>query len=160
MVSLTPNNPDQQAPSQGLDCTEHFTPESASKLLPLIERIVREMSELSDDMDGHRAQLSGLSEIQKTIVGNAYEDELEDVRRSFLKVEEQFNSCQKELKALGVETHEPFDGAVDFPANLDRRRVNLCWRPGETAVTHWHELHEGGEKRNQLDETVFSGSAV
>jgi hypothetical protein len=26
---------------------------------------------------------------------------------------------------------------------IDGRRVWLCWKLGEPAVAHWHEVHEG-----------------
>lgn len=159
MVSVTPNNPDEQQPTIR-DSMGNFTPESASKLLPLVESIVREMCELSQKMDFHREQVSGLNDLRQTIDGDAYEDEVEDVRRSFSELEAQFNACHKELLSLGVKTHDPFDGAVDFPAELDRRRVNLCWLPGEKAVTHWHEVHEQSKDRKRLDGIVVSGAAV
>jgi hypothetical protein len=155
MVSISPNDP-----AQSLESREDFTPQSASKLIPLIESIVREMSELSTDLDRHRAQLIGLDEIHQTIDGDAYEDEVADVRRSFIEVEEKFNSCHRELLALGVATHEPFDGSVDFPARLNRRRINLCWHPGEETVSHWHEVTEDGANRRSVDTSMVPGAAV
>lgn len=155
MVSISPDDqPQAQQPMDG------FTAESASKLLPLVERIVREMNELHDSMDLHREQLRGLDEISQPIEGEAYEDEVEDVRRSFVEMEQQFESCRAELTALGLEPHQPFDGSVDFPATRDRRRISLCWRLGEDRVTHWHEISEGESNRQQLEPDVVSGAAV
>ena len=140
--------------------TGHFTPESASKLLPLVRRIVREMAELADSMEMHRVQIEGLDKIGQTIEDDAYEDEVADIRKSFLLVEEQFESCRAELNALGVDAHDPFDGGVDFPAIKDRRQVSLCWFLDEDKVAHWHERSDNGAKRRKWESEMVSGSAV
>jgi hypothetical protein len=41
---------------------------------------------------------------------------------------------------------------VDFPAQLGGRTVYLCWRYGETAVTHWHELNTGFSGRRPIED--------
>jgi len=41
-------------------------------------------------------------------------------------------------------------GLVDFPGELDGRRVWLCWLPGEDRVAHWHELDTGFIGRRPL----------
>ncbi len=155
MVSISSNEqPKTTEPTDG------FTAESASKVLPLVERIVREMSELHNNMDLHREQLRGLDEICQPIEDEAYEDEVEDVRRSFLELEQQFESCRAELTALGLKSHQPFDGSVDFPATRDRRRISLCWRLGEERVMHWHEITDSDSSRHRLEPDVVSGAAV
>jgi hypothetical protein len=41
-------------------------------------------------------------------------------------------------------------GLVDFPARLEGREVNLCWRLGETRIDYWHGLEEGFSGRKPL----------
>ncbi|MDC0279172.1 DUF2203 domain-containing protein [bacterium] len=143
-----------------LDSTHDFTPGTASKLLPLIRSIVRDMSELSDSINLQRQQLVGLDEIGEMNSDDAYEEEVADVRSSLLEVEQRFESCRTELEALGVEPHDPFDGSVDFPSTLDNRKVNLCWRADDDSVRHWHELGEGTAERKLLEPEVALGPAV
>jgi hypothetical protein len=55
-----------------------------------------------------------------------------------------------ELQELGVE-FKGFDmGLVDFPGELGGRPVYLCWRLGEEAVEHWHEIDAGFAGRQPL----------
>jgi hypothetical protein len=49
----------------------------------------------------------------------------------------------EELAERGILLRDPESGLVDFPAERDGRRVFLCWRLGEEAVTHYHEEHGG-----------------
>ena len=45
---------------------------------------------------------------------------------------------------------DPETGLVDFPGERDGRRVWLCWRLGEDAVAHWHEIDTGFIGRQPL----------
>ncbi|HWV38702.1 MAG TPA: DUF2203 domain-containing protein [Vulgatibacter sp.] len=42
------------------------------------------------------------------------------------------------------------DGLVDFPSKHGGRRVLLCWKFGEKAVSHWHEVHDGFDDRRPV----------
>jgi hypothetical protein len=39
---------------------------------------------------------------------------------------------------------------IDFPGELDGRKVWLCWRLGEPAVQYWHDLDAGYAGRQPL----------
>lgn len=54
------------------------------------------------------------------------------------------------LAELGVVLRDPQVGLVDFPGELDGRRVWLCWRLGEQRVAHYHELDSGFAGRRPL----------
>ena len=54
------------------------------------------------------------------------------------------------LAQKGILLRDPETGLVDFPAELDGRRVFLCWRLGEPAVEHYHEEHTGYGARKPL----------
>lgn len=41
-------------------------------------------------------------------------------------------------------------GIVDFLCRFEGRDVFLCWKLGETRITHWHELHEGFAQRQPI----------
>jgi len=47
---------------------------------------------------------------------------------------------------------------VDFPAQMNDRVVQLCWKLGEPEVQFWHELDAGFSGRQLLlAETVSGG---
>jgi hypothetical protein len=41
-------------------------------------------------------------------------------------------------------------GLVDFLGEREGRDVWLCWRTGEPAVAHWHEIDQGFRNRQPL----------
>lgn len=55
-----------------------------------------------------------------------------------------------EILGLGGVPKDLELGLVDFPALLDEREVNLCWRVGEQRIRFWHSLDEGYAARKPL----------
>jgi hypothetical protein len=58
-----------------------------------------------------------------------------------------------EIERLAEENillRDPQTGLVDFPGEVDGRRVWLCWRLDEERVAHWHELDAGFGGRKPL----------
>ena len=58
----------------------------------------------------------------------------------------------RELLDVGCVLKDWRYGLVDFPALRDGRRIWLCWRLGESTVSHWHELHAGARGRRPIDD--------
>jgi len=54
------------------------------------------------------------------------------------------------LASRGILLRDPETGLVDFPGEVDGRRVFLCWRLGEPSVGHYHEEHGGFSGRKPL----------
>lgn len=121
----------------------YFGVEEANRLIPLLTRTfekvrpwvarahatVRELEEL---------QGSG-AEPERTVPLRAERDALLEQIHAEL---EHFHELGVELKAA--------DGLVDFRALKDGRPVYLCWRFGEPAVQHWHELDGGFAGRQPI----------
>src|SRR6056297_3282249 len=80
-----------------------FTPERATAMLPLIRRIVAELTSLSESIEAQRAQLRGVDQLQATSSDPAYQEELTDIRASIAEGEQRWGDCLRELSALGVE---------------------------------------------------------
>ena len=66
-------------------------------------------------------------------------------------------AAQDELRAdlttladEGILLRDPETGLVDFPAELEGRRVFLCWRLGEDRVAWFHEEQGGFASRKPL----------
>ena len=62
-------------------------------------------------------------------------------------------TLRTELERLAAENillRDPETGLVDFPAELDGRRVFLCWRLGEDNVAFWHDVDSGFGGRRPL----------
>jgi hypothetical protein len=62
-------------------------------------------------------------------------------------------TLRAEIERLAEENivlRDPESGLLDFPGERDGRRVWLCWRLGEEAVAHWHEVDTGFIGRKPL----------
>ncbi|WP_238590881.1 DUF2203 domain-containing protein [Paenibacillus beijingensis] len=44
-------------------------------------------------------------------------------------------------------------GLIDFPAVVNGENVLICWKQGETHVTHYHGWHDGYQGRKPLPES-------
>ena len=125
-----------------------FTADQANRTLPLVSRIVRDIVTLYPRWRERVAEI-------ELIAAGAHAGQ-PDPRRDVLEREAQglaaeIDGCIRELHAIGIEYKMPFDaGLVDFPSEIDGRPVYLCWRLGEDAVEHWHDLDAGFAGRRRI----------
>ena len=136
--------------------TRYFTVDGANKALPLVNRIVADILHDYEVWRDHMRQYELLS-------GEAPEESGESPEQLALRqqvddVAHSINGYMEELAQIGC-VFKGFDqGLVDFYSKRDDRDVFLCWRFGEPAVEHWHEL-EGGFTGRQPVEAPVSGDA-
>jgi hypothetical protein len=122
-----------------------FTIEQANRALPLVRRIVQDIvqeyarwQELVKALDVlAAASTRGTSEAARL------QQQIQESARTI-------DDYVRELTNLGIEMKGLDVGLVDFPGEIGGRRVYLCWRLGEPAVTHWHELDAGFAGRRRL----------
>jgi hypothetical protein len=125
-----------------------FTVDQANRTLPLVSRIARDIVTL------YPRWRERVSEIEIRAVSARLDQP--DLRAAQLEREAQdlaaeIDGCIREIKALGVEYRLPLDaGLVDFPGEIEGRRIYLCWRLGEQAVEYWHEIDTGFAGRRPL----------
>jgi hypothetical protein len=118
---------------------KYFTAAQANAMLPLVRRIVQDITELANELRERQERIARLQgEEQRRL-----EDEFERGR-------ERMSELIEELRKLGVELKDFFMGLVDFPCWMDGREVCLCWRQGEPEVGHWHEVDAGFAGRQKL----------
>ncbi len=129
---------------------EVFSVQSATLMLPLIQRIVLDLITLAKELKQQAAQIRGLERLPKPTNLIAFAEELAAIKESFSTDRQRLESCQRELLSLGVKIDSLEDGIIDFPAMIDRRPVMLCWKVGEPKVTHWHGAEEGFSQRSEI----------
>jgi hypothetical protein len=59
-----------------------------------------------------------------------------------------------EIDSTGVQVKDLDIGLLDFPCQVEGRTVLLCWKLGETGITHWHDTSEGFAGRKPIDEKI------
>jgi hypothetical protein len=130
-----------------------FTVDHANRTLPLVRRIVE------DIVREHRAWQEAIVELDLLVSGlradlpdpraTALERRIQEMARDI----EQF---QGELESLGIQLKDRRIGLIDFPSEMDGRRVLLCWRLGESSVQYWHDEQAGYAGRQPLSPTLVA----
>ena len=128
-----------------------FTVDHANRTLPLVRRIVE------DIVREHRRWQEAMVELDLIVSG--VRADLPDPRAATLEREIQgiardIDQFQNELEALGIQLKDRRIGLIDFPSEMDGRRVLLCWRLGEPSVQYWHDEQTGYAGRQPLSPTL------
>jgi hypothetical protein len=111
---------------------KYFSVDEANRALPYVTRIVADITAAY----GRIVELRRLLE-KEPLQGVA------ELEREYDGAMDRLSSLIDELHVVGVELKDFERGLVDFPAVHDGREVLLCWKRGETAVSHWHEVDAG-----------------
>jgi hypothetical protein len=72
---------------------------------------------------------------------------------------DRLRDLEQELRDIGCELKDPVVGLIDFPARHEGRTVYLCWKLGESAIEHWHELDAGFTGRRPIGPDFGSSDA-
>jgi hypothetical protein len=120
-----------------------FSVEEATRLVPLLTRTfgkvrpwVERVQKLADVLDGPKPPPES--------------DETRTQREERDTLLEHIRGELGPLQEMGLEI-KGADGLVDFHARRGEEPVYLCWRYGEDAVTHWHDLKAGFSGRRPID---------
>ena len=128
-----------------------FTVDLANRTLPLVSRIVQ------DIVNGNARWQEAIAELD--VVSAEARTELPDPRIAALEkrarqLVQEIEGCEAELEKLGIQLKDRRSGLIDFPSELDGRRVLLCWRLGEPSVQFWHDENAGFAGRRPLSPTL------
>jgi len=128
-----------------------FTVDQANRTLPLVRRIVE------DIVREHRRR--GEKVVERDLLAAGTGPELAAARlaaldREIQAIGREVEGFERELRALGIQLKDPRIGLVDFPSNLEGRRVLLCWHLGEVSVQFWHDENAGFAGRRPLSPSL------
>lgn len=121
-----------------------FTIELANRTLVYVRRIVEDIVQRYAELLRLREQRAELSLI------NPVPESSDALRVRIEALAEELNLLQEELAEVGCELKDWSTGLIDFPGEREGRRIWLCWKLGEPAITHWHEVDEGFSGRKPL----------
>ena len=130
-----------------------FTIEEATRTLPLVRRVVRDIVEANSRIERLHAVRQGKGRLDSGGVGLEGDVSVNDNSAIDSRIEDQvraIDDCLREFDAIGCECKDFRLGLVDFPAMLDGRVVYLCWKLGESEVAHWHEVDGGFSGRKPV----------
>jgi hypothetical protein len=132
-----------------------FTLSEAQTLLPILESLLRsaiDSKKLIETVDEEFQELSH----RILLAGGMYLDIVHWARRKAEreKAIQRIKDALGEIDATGVQVKDLDIGLLDFPCQVEGRTVLLCWKLGETGITHWHGTDEGFSGRKPIDEKI------
>ena len=132
-----------------------FTLDEAQDLLPVLESLLRtsiDGKKLIESVDAefqemaHRVFLNGGMSLNVVHLARRKAEREKTIQR--------VRDAMAEIDAIGVQVKDLDIGLLDFPCEVDGQVVLLCWKLGETAITHWHGVSEGFAGRKPVDERI------
>jgi hypothetical protein len=128
-----------------------FTVDQANRTLPLVRRIVE------DVVREHRVWQEKILELDLLASGvhaDRPDPRVTALERAILALARDIDGFEAELSGLGIQLKDRRIGLIDFPSEIDGRRVLLCWRLGEPSVQYWHDENAGYAGRQPLSPTL------
>ena len=135
--------------------TRTFTLQDAQMLLPTLESLLRtaiQSKKLIEDVEAelqdvaHRVFLNGGTLVNVVEVARRKAERERAVQRA--------KGAIAEIHATGVQVKDIDIGLLDFPCKVEGEIVLLCWKLGESKITHWHSTEEGFAGRKPIDERI------
>ena len=133
-----------------------FTVEEANGLVGEMETVIAEIERLRGQLERHSRELQILDGLWGPKVLETENPDHSEFGRHRTAVDGTVEQIQglvrDEILARGVRfpTGGLEYGLLDFPTTLDGRVVYLCWKRGESQVSHWHEINGGFAGRQPL----------
>jgi hypothetical protein len=132
-----------------------FTLDEARSLLPVLEALLRRAmaaKEEIEQIDGEFQQISH----RVFLNGGTMLPIIQLARRKAErdKAVQRVKDAIAEIDATGVQVKDLNIGLLDFPCVVEDRMILLCWKLGESDISHWHGSDEGYAGRKPIDERI------
>jgi hypothetical protein len=132
-----------------------FTLDEALTLLPILESLLKQAIQGKQLIESVDAELQELAH-RVFLNGGMRLDVVHLARRKAEreKAIHRVKDALAEIDATGVQVKDIDIGLLDFPCRVDGEIVLLCWKYGETGITHWHGTNEGFAGRKPIDDRI------
>ena len=132
-----------------------FTLDEAQDLLPVLESLLRTSIEGKKVMESVDAEFQAIA--HKVFMNGGMSLNVAHFARRKAEREkaiQRVKDAMAEIDAIGVQVKDLDIGLLDFPCEVDGQVILLCWKLGESAITHWHSVSEGFAGRKPVNERI------
>ncbi len=135
----------------------YFTLADAQRLLPDVERAMREALKLYNAHQAADNKYQGAMR-RITMLGGALvnRDEIAELRTSRDSTLVDVQTAVEQIHEYGCQVKDLRIGLIDFPTLYRGQEVLLCWRFGEDGIHFWHGLEEGFRGRKPIDQDFLA----
>lgn len=133
-----------------------FTLEEVNGLVPQLASAVKRQLELRADIESLLTQLGQeLGDLPERIVLDPADPvDLRELKEKIVRAIHDYRAGWREIEATGAVLKDARSGLLDFYGNLEGKLVWLCWKYGETEVSHYHALEEGFAGRKPIAQSM------
>ena len=133
-----------------------MTLEAANALVPRLRELMDAQTARRKDIE---ERIDGLARLLGQTPGAIQVDpadppEVREVKADIISRLEGYQAAWTALDEMGGVLKDPRTGLIDFYGQVDGKLVWVCWRYGEDAVTHYHQLNEGFSGRKPIEHTL------
>jgi hypothetical protein len=135
--------------------TKLLSLDDANRMLPLVSRIVSDVVRHYDEWQ----RTVEAFEIAATLSrAERPSPEAEALQHRAQQLARDIQGFVGELAGLGLEFKGFELGLVDFPGEIDGRRIFWCWKHGESSIQYWHDAESGYAGRQPVDALLQSSA--
>ena len=129
-----------------------FTLQESEKLLPEVERLLRELIHHKQDYTDTDTQLTDV--LQRVALAGGMippREQIAQLRARKDMYGRALKDSFEKLQGTGCQLKDIDTGLVDFPTLYRDREVYLCWKLGEPGIGFWHAVEDGFRGRRPID---------
>jgi hypothetical protein len=139
----------------------YFTVSQAERILPEVERALRDALVHKAEAVNARQELEETSERIRTLGGMRVNPaHLAALRGQLESSAVALQDAIGQVERLGAQVKDLDIGLIDFLARFHDRDVCLCWKLGESGIGFWHGLEDGFRGRKPIDRDFLDGHAA
>ncbi len=129
-----------------------FTLEDANRTLPYIRRVVADLVRDYREWQDTLAQYElAAARVRSAADGmSADSGDAGRLEKHAATLASRIETYLAEIATVGAEVKGFAEGLVDFPGELDGRRIRWCWMLGEPSIEHWHDSESGFAGRQRV----------
>lgn len=137
--------------------SRYFTVTQAERLLPQVERLLRDALFQKEEYQAADRELNALLEKIRIAGGTRVNPgPILALRARRDSGGRALKGTFEELEKIGVLIKDLEIGLIDFLSRYQGREVCLCWKLGESGIRFWHSTEEGFRGRKPIDEEFLA----
>ena len=114
---------------------------TARRMLPLVERVVRDILEQQKTLDRLNPEQDRLDRHRRDLVWLERQRRYQ-IREEVAVAEQHMRGALDELQGLGLALLDADTGRIGFPTIVNDRKAFFSWQPGEEGIRSWHFVEE------------------
>jgi hypothetical protein len=133
--------------------SKRFTLAEAQRLIPQVDRLLRDAVALKTEYDDAEKAIQSMSERVMMMGGMVVDrNQALESRNRRDSAAGRLRAAIDEVQEIGCIVKDLDMGLIDFPTMFRGVEVYMCWKLGETAIGFWHGVDEGFRGRKAIDQ--------